>query len=186
VKSQWCREHIDETAKQCGLDDKTVRETKQAAIFCEKHPILEPLATDTVLVIARMRSPVDQEAIIKKIGGSIRAGGRPTAETIRGLINGGEKKPPKSSNLETRPAPADSSGIPDKSGEVTPKSEDKPADSRPINPLTNEKKDLQKEDPVHWAIEELRGWLERYGEIEELAPIASMIWAFLEEVQVPA
>jgi len=186
VKSQWCREHIDETAKHCGLDDETVRVTKQAAIFCEKHPVLEPLATDAVLVIARMKSPAGQDATIKKIEGSIRAGGRPTAETIRGLINGGERKPQKAPKPESEPAPADSPRILGKSDETTPKSENKPADVRPTNPLTNEKRDLPKDDSVHWAIEELRGWLERYGEIEELAPISSLIWAFLEEDRVPA
>lgn len=186
MKSQWCREHIDETAKHCGLDDETVRVTKQAAIFCEKHPVLEPLATDAVLAIARMKSLADQDTIIKKIAGSIRAGGRPTAETLRGLIKGGEKKPPKASKPESEPTPADSPRILGKSDESAPKSEGLPADKRPTNPLTNEKKDLPKEDPIRWALEELRGWVEEYGEIEELAPISSMIWAFLEEVQAPA
>lgn len=48
MRSQWCREHIEETAKQCGLGDNVVSEVKKVAKFCASNPAFADCGTRAI------------------------------------------------------------------------------------------------------------------------------------------
>ncbi len=64
MRAQWCREHIDETAKQCGLDDETVSRIKKVAKFCASNPQFCDCGTAPIYrLITIPDDPVRQNAI---------------------------------------------------------------------------------------------------------------------------
>jgi len=64
MRSQWCREHIDETAKNCGLQKSVVADVRSAAKFCVDHSDMSECSTRTILALIRVRDdPVRERAI---------------------------------------------------------------------------------------------------------------------------
>lgn len=57
MRTQYCREHIDKAAVECGLDSVTVFEVKQVAEFCLEHPEFNKCSTKAVITIVRVREP---------------------------------------------------------------------------------------------------------------------------------
>ena len=64
MRSQWCREHIDETAENCGLEDRTVSDVKRAAKFCAANGNFSPCSTKAIIALISIKDdPVRNRAI---------------------------------------------------------------------------------------------------------------------------
>jgi hypothetical protein len=55
MRSQWCREHIDETAKNCGLGEDVVSDVKKAAKLCATIPDLSGCSTRSIMALIRIK-----------------------------------------------------------------------------------------------------------------------------------
>jgi hypothetical protein len=55
MRTQYCREHIDKTAEECGLDENTVYQVKQANDFEKEHPEVDLSNLGTRAILALMR-----------------------------------------------------------------------------------------------------------------------------------
>jgi hypothetical protein len=61
---RWCREHIDKTAEECGLEKSVVSDVKQAAKFCAVVSDLSECSTRSILALIRIKDePVKNRAI---------------------------------------------------------------------------------------------------------------------------
>ena len=66
MRTQWCREHIDQTAKECGLSLSAVSEVKQATKFCDEHSEFSELPTKPIIALIRVQdAKIRERAIIK-------------------------------------------------------------------------------------------------------------------------
>lgn len=64
MRSQWCREHIDEAAEKCGLGKDTVSDVKKAAAFCVDHEDMSNCSTRAIMALIDIRDdPVREKAI---------------------------------------------------------------------------------------------------------------------------
>jgi hypothetical protein len=64
MRSQWCREHIEKTAEECGLEKSVVSDVKQAAKFCAVVSDLSECSTRSILALIRIKDePVKNRAI---------------------------------------------------------------------------------------------------------------------------
>lgn len=64
TRTQWCREHIDKTAEECGLGPDTVMEVKKAAAFCDENPTFVDCGTKAIMALIRVKDdPVRERAI---------------------------------------------------------------------------------------------------------------------------
>ena len=64
MRSQWCREHIDEAAEKCGLGKDTVSDVKKAAAFCVDHEEYSNCSTVAIMALIDIRDdPVREKAI---------------------------------------------------------------------------------------------------------------------------
>jgi hypothetical protein len=77
MKAQWCREHIDETAKNCCLKRSTINDTKQAAEFCIEHAEISACSTNTVLTLIRIPDEMLRDKVISSIEKSLELGIHP-------------------------------------------------------------------------------------------------------------
>lgn len=55
MRTQWCREHIDEVAEKCDLSKSTVSDVKQAAKFCDEHSEISDCSTHAIMALIRIR-----------------------------------------------------------------------------------------------------------------------------------
>jgi hypothetical protein len=55
ARLQWCREHIDEVQKACGLSKMAVKEVEAAAKFCIEHNEFSSLPTAPILALIRVK-----------------------------------------------------------------------------------------------------------------------------------
>jgi len=87
MRSQWCREHIDETAEHCGIDESTVSEVKQAAQFCVEHPEYSDCSTMAILVLIRYPDMAVRDNATLSIKKSFDSGKHPlTGKIIKAKI----------------------------------------------------------------------------------------------------
>lgn len=77
MRSQWCREHIDEAAKECGLDEKTVSEVKQAAKFCASHSDFSDCSTRAIIALIRVKDENVREKALSSAQKSLESGKLP-------------------------------------------------------------------------------------------------------------
>jgi hypothetical protein len=91
MRSQWCREHIDETAKECGLDDKIVSEVKTVAKFCASAPAFADCGTRPIY---RLISHKDEDVRNRAISLA--------EKSLNGITPTGGKKRPKLTEPEVR------------------------------------------------------------------------------------
>jgi hypothetical protein len=117
MRSQWCREHIDETAQHCGLEKSVVSEVKIAAEFCTDHSAFAKCGTRAITALIRIRDePVKELAISlaqNALNDTTPTGGRKrkslTEREIKNLIQKaeieihGEPTPKKKSPDEKEP-----------------------------------------------------------------------------------
>ena len=82
MRSQWCREHIDETAEHCGIDESTVSEVKQAAQFCVDHSEYSDCSTMAILVLIRYPDMAVRDNAILSIKKSFDSGKHPLTGKI--------------------------------------------------------------------------------------------------------
>jgi len=54
MRTQWCREHVDQIAQECGLDESTVQEIKKATDFCNENPEFSKCATRAITTLLRV------------------------------------------------------------------------------------------------------------------------------------
>ena len=57
MRTQYCRDHIDDVAESCGLEDSAIAEVKRATMFVEEHPNLLGCYTNTILTLMRIPDP---------------------------------------------------------------------------------------------------------------------------------
>jgi hypothetical protein len=57
MRTQWCREHVDELVEYCGMGKAEATKTKKAAAFCDKHPAFMDCATSTIAEIIAITDP---------------------------------------------------------------------------------------------------------------------------------
>jgi protein gp37 len=78
MRTQYCREHIDQVAENCGLEKKTVDEVKRVADFCDQHSEISELSTHAIMPLIRERNDkVREKAILKcseRLKGEVGAG----------------------------------------------------------------------------------------------------------------
>ena len=100
MRSQWCREHIDKTAEECGLEKSVVSDVKQAAKFCAVVSDLSECSTRSILALIRIKDePVKNRAIslaINTLKEETPTGGqkrdRLTEKEIKKLIDRAERE----------------------------------------------------------------------------------------------
>jgi hypothetical protein len=118
MRTQWCREHIDETAKQCGLSEETVREVKKVAEFVTERPEFADMPTRPLTILLRTKDKRVQKKTIERLSGILKTGQRPSEEEIRDLLNvvrqdlgkaGTEESTPKTPRKRDIPSEAPSS-----------------------------------------------------------------------------
>jgi hypothetical protein len=64
MRSQWCREHIDKVAEECGLGEDTVSDVKRAAKFCASASEYSDCSTAAIMALIQIwDDPVRDKAI---------------------------------------------------------------------------------------------------------------------------
>jgi len=91
VRPQWCREHIDETAKHCGLSDDTVSDVKRAAKLCASAPEYSDCSTAAIMALIRIRDDPVRDKAISSISNALKLGKHP----LTGQIMKDKKLPEK-------------------------------------------------------------------------------------------
>jgi hypothetical protein len=77
MRSQWCREHIDETAEKCGLGEDTVSDVKKAAKFCAGASEFSDCSTASIMALIQIKDePVRQKAI-SSVSNALKSGKHP-------------------------------------------------------------------------------------------------------------
>lgn len=82
MRSEWCREHIDETAKQCGLGKSVVADVKLASRFCTDHSDMSEFSTRAILALIRIRDDPLRDNVISSISKSLESGRHPLTGKI--------------------------------------------------------------------------------------------------------
>lgn len=67
MRTQYCREHIDITAKECGLEESSVSRVKQAAKFVDEHVQICMCSTDAILALIKITDADVQALAISTI-----------------------------------------------------------------------------------------------------------------------
>ena len=91
MRPQWCREHIDETAKHCGLSDDTVSDVKRAAKLCASAPEYSDCSTAAIMALIRIRDDPVRDKAISSISNALKLGKHP----LTGQIMKDKKLPEK-------------------------------------------------------------------------------------------
>jgi len=105
MRSQWCREHIDETAENCGLGEATVSDVKKAAEFCVEFPEISDCSTHSIMTLIRCSDDSVRDNAISSIRKSLDSGKHPlTGKAIKTkrLSEKDIKKVLEKSELEVR------------------------------------------------------------------------------------
>lgn len=100
MRTQWCREHIDQTAEECGLGDDVVSDVKRAADFCETHPDLSGCSTRAIMALIRVKDEKVRDLAIRHVENRLNdllpTGGKKvkslTEPEIRKIISQAEKE----------------------------------------------------------------------------------------------
>jgi hypothetical protein len=111
MRSQWCREHIDKTAEECGLGPDTVSEVKQAAKFCDEFPTFVDCGTKALMALIRVKDEQVRDRAISLAQNALNAstptGGKKqkslTEREIKKLIDRADLEVRK--ELQKDPAP---------------------------------------------------------------------------------
>lgn len=77
MRPQWCREHIDETAKHCGLGDDVISDVKKAAKFCSSNPDFSDCATKPIMTLIRIRDESVRQKAISSISNALKSNKHP-------------------------------------------------------------------------------------------------------------
>jgi len=99
MRTQYCREHIEKVAEECGLSDDTVRSVKKATQFVEGHPEFSNSSTKAILTILYIKDNCIKDVVVSKLSGLLLrrtpTGGRfckcVTIEHVRRVIKSIEK-----------------------------------------------------------------------------------------------
>jgi len=85
MRAQYCREHIDETAEACGLEDVTRKRVKKIAEFCLTQPEqICSLATDTIHTLISIQDSAVRDKVISSVSKSLESGKHPiTGEQMK-------------------------------------------------------------------------------------------------------
>jgi hypothetical protein len=81
MRAQWCREHIEETAENCGLEKSTVSDVKQAAKFCASNSEFTECSTDAIITLIRVKDEDVKNKAISLVKNAL----------IQEMPNGGKK-----------------------------------------------------------------------------------------------
>jgi hypothetical protein len=98
TRTQYCREHIDKVAEECGLEKSVVSDVKRAAKFCAEHSDLSDCSTRSIIALIRIKDdPVRARAVSlaeKALNQATPTGGkkqtRLTEKEVRKLIQKAE------------------------------------------------------------------------------------------------
>jgi hypothetical protein len=77
MRTQWCREHIDEVGENCGLSTSAITEVKQVAEFCTAHLAFANLPTRSIRPLLRERNEEIKARAISSISKSLESGKHP-------------------------------------------------------------------------------------------------------------
>jgi len=64
MRTQWCREHIDEVEANCHLSKEAVRKVKKAAVFCAKYPAFTECPTNVLDEILKIKGLSALKAVL--------------------------------------------------------------------------------------------------------------------------
>ena len=73
MRTQYCREHIDKTAEECGLSEDAVIEVKKAADFCEAFPEISDLTTAALRPLIREKDTKVRDKAILSVKKSLES-----------------------------------------------------------------------------------------------------------------
>lgn len=121
ARTQWCREHIDKTAKECSLGDDIVSEVQKVAEFCAEKPAFADCATRPIFILISKKDALVKDRAISLAENTLNdktpTGGKKknqlTEKEIKAIL--------KKAEMEVR-------------GEITQKTKDsrKPAEPAPV------------------------------------------------------
>lgn len=77
MRSQWCREHIDETARECGLDEETVSRVKKVAKFCASQSQFCDCGTAPIYRLISIPDDLVREKAISSASKALESGKHP-------------------------------------------------------------------------------------------------------------
>lgn len=77
MRSQWCREHIDEAAENCGLEASTISDVKQAAKFCAAASEFSECSTNAIITLIRIRDDPVRDKAILSVSNALKSGKHP-------------------------------------------------------------------------------------------------------------
>lgn len=69
MRTQWCRDHIDEVALNCGLSKSTKTLVKAATAFVDKNPSFAECPTDVISTILSIKDPKTKGSVIEETSG---------------------------------------------------------------------------------------------------------------------
>ena len=141
MRTQWCREHIDQTAKECGLKKSVVSEVKLAAEFCSEYSAFAECGTRAVTALIRVKDKAVRENAISlaeaTLKEKLRTGGskkkllsekeikdiiKRSDLEVRGdmvnAINGGKETPPTKIQLVSNSNESKPSEVPESAKET--------------------------------------------------------------------
>ena len=82
MRSQWCREHIDEVAEKCGLGEDTVSDCKKAAKLCSSIPDLSDCSTRAIMALIDIRDDPVRDKAISSVSNALKSGKHPLTGQI--------------------------------------------------------------------------------------------------------
>lgn len=84
MRSQWCREHIDEAAEKCGLGVDTVSDVKKAAKFCATASEFSDCSTAAICALISIRDDPVRDKAILSVSNALKSGKHPlTGEFLK-------------------------------------------------------------------------------------------------------
>jgi len=100
MRSQWCREHIKEAARNCGLQKSVVSDCEQVSDFCAEHSDMSECSTRAILALIRVKNnPVRERAVLlaeNALKGTTPTGGkkktRLTEREIKKIIDQADRE----------------------------------------------------------------------------------------------
>ena len=86
MRTQWCREHIDQTVVECGLSEETLREVKAANKLCDEHPEISGLSTLALRPLIRERDGAVRAKAISSVKAVLLKNKRITGKKVKAIV----------------------------------------------------------------------------------------------------
>jgi hypothetical protein len=77
VRAQYCREHIDKVAEECGISEEYVSDVKKAAKFCSVAGEFSDCATSAILALINVSDDLVRDKAISSVSNSLKSSKHP-------------------------------------------------------------------------------------------------------------